>query len=132
MSNEQAKPKLIIDDDWKSRVQAEKEQLRQKPDEEEPPAEKDIPDAPHPPASFGTLVSMLVTQALTCLGQLPDPLSNQPTFRPHAAKHFIDTLGMLEQKTKGNLSPEESSMLTNVLIELRMAFVSLSSRKSGS
>jgi hypothetical protein len=57
------------------------------------------------------------------MGRLPDPVEGHPVVRPDLAKHYVDLLGMLEEKTKGNLTPEESEMLGDVLHELRMAFV---------
>ena len=76
-----------------------------------------------PPASFATLVSMLATQAMVALGQIADPQSGQPVKRLPLAQHFIDSLSVLEEKTRGNLTPVESGMLTNILYELRMCFV---------
>ena len=130
-------PKIIVDDDWKTRVQKEKETLAQP--QTEPPAAQapntDINTTEReaqpslPPPSFPFLVSTLVTEALAGLGQIPGP-DNQPlpVNLPHA-KHFIDTLAVLEEKTKGNLTREEAAMLENVLHELRMAFVAVSSRR---
>ena len=134
------RPKIIVDDDWKTRVQAEKEALAQKEhatengtietSEAKPQASADPAAGGHhlPPPSFPLLVSTLATEALAALGQLRGP-DNKPTpIDLEHAKHFIDTLGMLEQKTKGNLTTEEAAMLENVLHELRLAFVAVSSR----
>ena len=60
---------------------------------------------------------------MAALGQLPDPIEGKPVVRKELAKFQIDMLAVLEEKTKGNLSAEESSMLTDVLHKLRMAFV---------
>ncbi len=119
--SESQKSKIIVDSEWKSRVETEKETMKRQ--------EQETPERPTdlPPASFPMLVSTLVTQALVGLGQLPDPFSGQPEFNLPVAGHFIDTLAMLEEKTKGNLSADESSMLTDVLHQLRMAFVSIQS-----
>jgi uncharacterized protein DUF1844 len=117
--SEPQKSKIIVDSEWKSRVESEKETIKRQ--EQEPPQHA----LELPPASFPMLVSTLVTQALVGLGQLPDPLSGHPELNLPVASHFIDTLAVLEQKTKGNLSAEESSMLTDVLHQLRMAFVSM-------
>lgn len=76
-----------------------------------------------PPASFPTLVSLLASQAMAALGQLPDPATNQPVIRLGMAKHFIDSLDVLEQKTKGNLTEVEAGMLENMLYELRLLYV---------
>lgn len=118
--SESQEPKIIVDSEWKSRVETEKEKLKQQ--EEQQPHE---PMGELPPASFPMLVSTLVTQALVGLGQIPDPFSGQPEVNLAVAGHYIDTLGILEQKTKGNLTPDESDMLTEVLHQLRMAFVAI-------
>ena len=76
-----------------------------------------------PPASFSTLVTLLATQAMAALGKLPDPQSNQPVVRLPMAKHFIDSLEVTQEKTKGNLSEVESGMLESMLFELRMLYV---------
>ena len=78
-----------------------------------------------PPATFPLLVSMLGTQALAAMGQLRD-LPDAPEPRLDYAKHYIDLLGLLEEKTKGNLSTEENDLLADWLHQLRMAFVNMS------
>jgi hypothetical protein len=123
MSDEQpTKPKIIVDDDWKERVQAEKE-AAQKGRDEQP--QTDAAAQELPPASFPMLVTSLATQALATMGQIPDPSGKSLVQLDHA-RHVIDTLAMLEEKTKGNLTPEESQMMTQVLHELRMVFVAVS------
>ena len=72
--------------------------------------------APDGPAS-------LAEQAMAALGQIPDPLENKPVVRLELARHHIDTLGVLEEKTKGNLTDEEHEMLETVLHQLRMVFL---------
>jgi hypothetical protein len=66
---------------------------------------------------------MLATQAMAALGLLHDPSQGEQPIEPQIAKHFIDLLGMLETKTKGNLSAEETSLLSQTLHELRMLYV---------
>jgi hypothetical protein len=75
-----------------------------------------------PPASFSLLVTTLASQAMMSLGKLPNPQTGQSEVQPLLAKHFIDTLGLLEDKTKGNLTAEESQLLGNVTHELRMQY----------
>ena len=78
-----------------------------------------------PPASFAVLVSSLATQTLAMLGQIPLQ-DGKPILRLDHAKHHIDTLAMLEEKTKGNLEASEMVMLNNVLHDLRMTYVQAS------
>jgi len=131
MSEQQDKPKIIVDDNWKERVQAEKEAFRQKSqspteDDRAPPAEEPRHDVP--PASFPLLVTSVATQVLAALGQIPDAEKNPPTVRLDVARHHIDILSILEEKTQGNLTPEESEMMSNILHELRMLFMSVQSQ----
>jgi hypothetical protein len=132
MNDHQEEPKIVVDDDWKSKVQAEKEAAQQPPERAPEPA----PEAPHkpargrpaseiPPASFSVLISTLAAQAMTAMGKVPDPLSGHPVVRPDLAQHCIDTLDMLEEKTKGNLTTQESAILTGILYELRMMYVTI-------
>lgn len=76
-----------------------------------------------PPASFSMLVSMLGTQAMIALGQMTDPSTGKSNPRINLARHYIDTLNLLEDKTKNNLTSEESALLNGILHDLRMAFV---------
>ncbi|MFV1965767.1 MAG: DUF1844 domain-containing protein [Pirellulaceae bacterium] len=122
MTDEQKdKPRIVVDGDWKEQVQAEKEAARQAAEQKTP--EKPSAD-PLPPASFSLLVSSLATQALMWMGQIPDPEGKSNVQIDHA-KHSIDMLGMLEEKTKGNLTPEESVAMDQVLHELRMVYVAV-------
>ena len=76
-----------------------------------------------PPASFSVLVTMLFTQAMAMLGQMPDPNTGEAKVNKPFAKHYIDTLEMLEMKTKGNLDEQETAMLNEALHALRMMYV---------
>jgi len=66
---------------------------------------------------------MLATQALHAMGQLPGPDGELAKPEKPIAKHYIDLLGVIEAKTSGNLDAEESKMLTEVLHQLRLAFL---------
>ncbi|NCA10477.1 DUF1844 domain-containing protein [bacterium] len=90
---------------------------------------KDTPDADRaaapqaPPATFEFLVHTLFTQALMALGRIPNPITQQSQRNPATARHFIDTLAMLEQKTAGNLTPEERHQLEEIQHQLRLMFL---------
>lgn len=120
--NEQEKPDIVVDDDWKTQVENEKEALRQKAAEEATDS-ADSGEQDLPKASMPVLVTTLATQALAALGQIPDPVENKPVVRRPIARHFIDTLAMLEDKTKGNLTEDEAALLGETLHQLRMIFV---------
>ena len=80
-----------------------------------------------PPATLAGLVSQLMTQTLFYLGELA-PRGGEPVINLDMAKHNIDLLGVLEEKTRGNLTPEEKRLLDSVLYEIRMRYVSVASQ----
>ncbi|TWU42095.1 DUF1844 domain-containing protein [Novipirellula artificiosorum] len=138
-------PKIIVDSDWKEQVAKEKEQAAMadaepssksaetiEPETPVTTAEQDSREAPSsgeapPPASFEVLVSMLFTQAMMMLGQMPDPTTGKANVNKPFAKHYIDTLDMLSEKTKGNLTDSESKMLSEALHAMRMMYVNVKS-----
>lgn len=109
--------KIIVDDDWKAEAKAEKERLA---GETEAPADEAMPEA-----SFIELVNLLVMQALAGLGLMAGADGQRIPPNMAAAKHSIDMLQMLEDKTKGNLTDEEGKLLDQVLYEMRMRFVQM-------
>jgi hypothetical protein len=82
-----------------------------------------MPAGQMPPATFDFLVHTLFTQALMALGRIPNPITGKAMKNVATAKHFIDTLGMLEQKTSGNLSTDERRLLEEVQHQLRTAYL---------
>lgn len=76
-----------------------------------------------PPVSFITFVLSLAHSAMVLMGDTPEPETGQYLTNLPEAKHTIDILAMLECKTRGNLTDEECSILSNLLCELRLAFV---------
>lgn len=93
------------------------------PSEAETPPEAEAPSAELPPADFQYLVLFLATQAMLCLGEQPDPSTGDRIQNLPAAKHTIDLLGVIHEKTKGNLTDDESQLLDNMLYDLRMRYV---------
>ena len=114
-------PKIHIDDDWKTQAKAEKEKLTEKAKEQPAGGAGDIPEP-----SFDNLVRTMATQALLFMGAIPDPRTGQRIQHLDLSRHHIDTLAVIEEKTKGNLSEEEQEMLTTTLYELRQAYIQLS------
>jgi hypothetical protein len=134
----QGQPKIIIDSDWKSQAQAEKERLSQKVDAKPAPkagaagAASGAGGAPGEQGGeaqevgFQDLVSMLASQALMYMGFYPDPQTGQAIVSLEYARLHIDMLGVLEEKTKGNLDATEQQLITKLTGELRSAFVETS------
>jgi hypothetical protein len=130
-------PKIIIDEDWKTQAQSEKERLAREQATAETaatsgPAESvakspspvaDQPAMQLPEASLTALVSMLATQVMVALGYVPHPVTGQPQRSLPEAKYLIDLISMLEEKTQGNRTPQEISILSSVLHEIRLAYV---------
>jgi hypothetical protein len=116
--------KIIVDEDWKAEAQREKEILaaKEKAEKEKEQEEKQA-RGPLPQGNFAALISMLTTQALFALGLLQ--VKGQEKREPdlELAKYNIDMLETLEEKTKGNLTQEEETVLSNTLNELRMGYV---------
>jgi hypothetical protein len=79
-----------------------------------------------PPADFSTFVAMLANNVMMFLGQFPDPMTQQRRRDLGQAKHTIDILLMLRDKTRGNLTADEAQLLQELLPQLQMAYVSAS------
>jgi len=123
--------KIIVDEDWKSQVAAEKEAAqRQAPHQPGEPASAAAAGSQPIPASFDLLVTSFVTEAMIALGQIPHPVSGKQQFDPATARFAIDMLDVIAAKTKGNLTPDEERGLEEVIHQLRMAFVAVSSQHS--
>src|SRR6267142_3142322 len=87
-------------------------------------AEADIPDA-HDPASFVNFAMSIASNAASALGMMEHPVTHKREVDLELGKHWIDVLGMLEKKTRGNLSTPEAKILESWLADLRMQYVSL-------
>jgi len=142
-------PSLHIDTDWKKQAQEEKKRLAEQQKQTAAPApaaaEMAPPGAPvgampgtgpaaagrergeMPPPTFTTLIQSILTQILFYLGELA-PRGSQPQVNLDMAKHNIDLLTILEQKTASNLTDEEKRMLDAALYETRMRYVSVASQ----
>lgn len=121
MSDSEPKAKIQIDSDWKAEAQREKDRLAEK-------EEKKGPAGPHddlPPAELRSLVGMLTQQALMGLGTMGDQKTGRVIVDLQGSQFYIDLLAVLEEKTRGNLTDEEATELTEVLRELRSRYVYL-------
>jgi hypothetical protein len=144
--NPQEKPKIIVDEDWKGQAQAEKERLAREQEgraQHEPAGQaaatpQGTPSpgeaasrGPLPPATLSTLVSQLMHQAMFGLGAMAHPISGKAEVRLEEAKFAIDLLGVIEEKTAGNRTSDESQLIDEVLHELRMMYVHVQSSAAG-
>ena len=101
-----------IDESWKETAQKEKENLKKEG--------KFIPPEP----DFKFFITTLALQATIWMGEVVNPATNKKEEDLTQAKFIIDTLGMLRDKTKGNLNQEETTLLENILYELRVQYIS--------
>ncbi len=133
-------PKIVVDSDWKSQARAEKERLaaaeKQKATEKQraaPPQGQPGPgggpeadDQGVPQSDFASLIGSLATQALMYMGAFPDPETGRAIVSLDHARFHIELLGVLEEKTKGNLTEQEEQHLKQVLYQLRLQYVEIS------
>ena len=147
MADEERLARKHVDEDWKERV--DREQSQPQPPAGEPtqpplvghpaaaPAGAPAPDATDAghahddmptEARFDIFISGLSMEALIGLGDLPHPVTKKRDTNLAQAKYLIDLLGIIEEKTRGNLTPEETQLLSDMLYQLRMRYMT----KSGS
>lgn len=110
--------RIHIDDDWKTQAAAEKERLASELEQGGAEGQPDIQGTP-----FMEVINTLAMQAMIGLGGMQGPGGQQIPPNLDTAKHFIDLLDVLEQKTKGNLEPDEATVLNQTLHQLRMIYV---------
>ena len=76
-----------------------------------------------PEVTFSTFIMSLNTSALYHLGQIADPVTGKTEIDLDLAKHAIDTLTVLQKKTKGNLEQDEKQLLESILYDVKLRFV---------
>ena len=84
----------------------------------------EIPGADDP-ASFVNFLSTLATNAAASLGAVPHPATGKRSLDLDTGKYWLDVLGMIREKTKGNLHPQEARLLDGLLADLRMQYVTV-------
>lgn len=117
--NPSTEQQFPVDEDGAGRSQREQERdgVRQP---SETPREG---DPPLPAPSLTALASNLAMQALAAMGLLLDPQTGKVERKLNRARHLIDTIDLLWEKTRGNLTTEESQALEQMLHELRLTFI---------
>jgi hypothetical protein len=105
---------------------AENASLKEEPPKEEPPKEeppKERARTQLPEVNFSTFVLSLSSSVLVHLGEMADPNTGAQKKDLAMAKQTIDILGMFEEKTRGNLNPDEENLLANILYDIRMRYI---------
>ena len=114
------------DQDQETKEEATKpseEEVEESKSEEAIGPEEDKTDYQLPKINFATFIFSLNSSVLVQLGLIDDPATGKKTRNLPLAKQTIDILGMLEEKTRGNLTKDEETMLKNILYDLRMIYV---------
>lgn len=101
----------------------EQSETRTKPSEEPPQASSQETAEALPEINFSTFVIGLSTQALMHLGEIANPMSGKVESDVPTAKQMIDILGLLKEKTRGNLNASEDQLMEDILFDLRMKYV---------
>lgn len=137
MASEEKDKGFTVQD--RRRFSAEGEAKADGPEETPAPAAASAPEAaaterrrdaaPEPPeepvVTFTTFMVGLSTQALAALGEISDPVSGTRSKDLQAAQQLIDIIGMLREKTRGNLDRDEDGLIEAILFDLRMKYVEL-------
>ncbi|OGP53207.1 MAG: hypothetical protein A2Y65_01110 [Deltaproteobacteria bacterium RBG_13_52_11] len=109
------------------RTAAQEAEQNEKPKKEEKAKEEKKAETKTPPplpeVTFSTFVYSLSTSALVHLGEIPEPITEKMDKDLPLAKQTIDILGILQEKTKGNLTQDEENLLNSFLYDLRMRYV---------
>ena len=121
---EQPEKKIIVDEDWKTQVERERAAAEVAASAKPASGDKPSPDVPLPPADLTYLIMTLSLEAFACLGLMPGKNEKAEKNLP-LAKHCIDLLEVLQQKTEGNRTDDETRAFDDTLYQLRMAFVQI-------
>lgn len=124
-------PSKKVDETWKEQAEREKREAAARVGQEpRPAASPEAAGGPEPTgeefpqARFDLFISGLAMEALTALGDMPHPTTRKQAANPPQARYLIDLLGIIEEKTKGNLSVDEERLLKDTLYQLRMRYLS--------
>jgi hypothetical protein len=116
------KDRRSFDEQGELKEDGVKEEPAKKEPEKRPPKEE-TPSPPLPQVNFSSLILSLSSTAFLHLGEIPDPSTGEKKKDLALSKHVIDTIGMLKEKTEGNLTPEEKQLIENILTDLRLRYV---------
>ena len=116
------KDRRSFDEQGKLKQDGVKEEPAKKEPEKRRPEEETTPP-PLPEVNFSSLILSLSSTAFLHLGEIPDPSTGEKRKDLALSKHVIDTIGMLKEKTEGNLTKEEKQLIENILTDLRLRYV---------
>ena len=126
-SDDQEKSFVIRDKRFSAKKEEETPQAKPEAKKQETPPGEAEPEpeqkAELPEISFANLILSLSTSALIQLGEIQDPMAQKDEKNLPLAKQTVDLISLLQQKTKGNLTPDEEKLVESVLYDLRMRYV---------
>jgi len=105
------------------RKDSPKEEIEEEISQDDIESQETEHDYQMPEITFSTFIFSLNTSVLVHLGIIEDPATDKKAKNLLIAKQTIDILGMLEEKTRGNLDKDEENMLKNILYDLRILYV---------
>ena len=117
------KDRRSLDEKGELKGEKREEEAKKKESKEGEAEKEDFQRAPLPEVNFNSLIFSLSSSALLHLGEIADPHTGEKKEDIALAKHSIDTIGMLKEKTKGNLTEEEEKFLDSILTDLRWRYV---------
>jgi hypothetical protein len=121
---EEKKSFRVIDKRVEAEAAEKKEKVKKETKTQGKEAQKEEEQPrPVPEVNFSAFVYSLSTSALVHLGEIPEPITEKMDKNLPLAKQTIDILGILQEKTKGNLTQEEENLLNSFLYDLRMRYV---------
>lgn len=118
-----------VDESWKEQVEKEKQTSELQPAPVESTAQEEEaasvnPEGDMPQARFDLFISGLAMEAMVAMGDMPHSATRQQSINLPQAKYLIDLIGIIEQKTQGNLSVDEEKLLKDAIYQLRMRYLS--------
>jgi hypothetical protein len=125
------RPKVHVDEEWKRTAAEEKKKLREEERQRRRQEAEQPRRGPYPPPTFEGFMAGLYTQTLIALGELDNPFTGQRSTSTDEAALLVDTIAMLQAKTQGNLTVEESSYVQKLLTDLRMRYVRVTGQPQG-
>ena len=117
------KDKRSLDEEGTLKEDKRKEEVPKKEEKREKPEETKTKRTPLPEVNFNSLIFSLSSSALLHLGEIADPQTGAKNKDLGLAKHTIDTIAMLKEKTAGNLDEEETKFIEAILTDLRWRYV---------
>ena len=137
--------KKRVDESWKEQVEREKTvEPAAAASSTPPPVQQPGPSQPqpetresqpesgdeNPEARWDLFISGLAMESLIAMGDMVHPVTRKPAVDLRRAKYLVDLMGVLEEKTKGNLSVDEERLLTDALYQLRMRYLNKTGKVS--